>query len=385
MPEDKNQKKSEPTGSGLVLKLKNIILNNRKELWKVVMVLSIVLFFILCFFLIRNILSFYRKIDIPAQENNQDKEIDYAPKKFNPPCDGCLRRKLDGIYVKPEEARLLPVAIMIDNHYDAWPIFGLDKALLVYEAEAEGRFTRYMAIFNLHNKIAEIGPVRSARPYFVDWVDGLNALYCHCGGSPQALVEIKQKDIFDINEFYNAPYYWRDSRRQTPHNILTSSQRLKDFLDEEGVREGNFEAWKFKDDEPVASTTNAFIKIGFKPQGFDVAWKYSRERNAYLRYLGEELQLTADGEEIWARNIIIQYVTAEVLDEKLRLRMETIGTGEAIVCLDGGCNNAQWKKEASGKRTQFFDKEDIEIEFNAGTTWVEVVRPDVEISFDSEL
>ena len=37
-----------------------------------------------------------------------------------------------------------PIAVMIDNHNDAWPQAGLNKAYMVYEIIAEGGETRLM-------------------------------------------------------------------------------------------------------------------------------------------------------------------------------------------------------------------------------------------------
>ena len=62
-----------------------------------------------------------------------------------------------------------PIAVMIDNHQDAWPQAGIQKAYMVYEIIAEGGETRLMALFK-GQELDEIGPVRSARHYFIDYV-----------------------------------------------------------------------------------------------------------------------------------------------------------------------------------------------------------------------
>ncbi|OQX70960.1 hypothetical protein B6D52_03035, partial [Candidatus Parcubacteria bacterium 4484_255] len=63
----------------------------------------------------------------------------------------------------------LPIAIIIDNLSSSWPLFGLNKALVVYEAPVEADITRLLAIFSQDSLPQKIGPVRSARPYFADW------------------------------------------------------------------------------------------------------------------------------------------------------------------------------------------------------------------------
>ena len=82
-----------------------------------------------------------------------------------------------------------PIAIMIDNHSDAWPQAGLQKAYMVYEIIAEGGETRLMALFKGVD-VDKIGPVRSARHYFIDYAMENDAIYVHFGQSPQAESDI---------------------------------------------------------------------------------------------------------------------------------------------------------------------------------------------------
>ncbi len=87
------------------------------------------------------------------------------------------------------------------------------------------------------------------------------------------------------------------------------------------------------------------------------------------------------GNEIATKNIIIQRVESEIIDDYLRLKVKTIGEDDAIICQDGECKKAIWKKAGKGSRTRFYYKEDREVEFNAGTTWVEVIREGVEVIY----
>ncbi|MEI6156728.1 MAG: DUF3048 domain-containing protein, partial [Atribacterota bacterium] len=59
-----------------------------------------------------------------------------------------------------------PISIIIENAPQARPQSGLSKADIVYEIMAEGGITRFLAIFGEENA-DNVGPVRSARPYFV--------------------------------------------------------------------------------------------------------------------------------------------------------------------------------------------------------------------------
>ena len=84
-----------------------------------------------------------------------------------------------------------PFAVMIDNHSDAWPQAGLNQAYMVYEIIVEGGETRLMALFKGVD-LDKIGPVRSARHYFIDYAMENDAIYVHFGQSPQAQSDIKK-------------------------------------------------------------------------------------------------------------------------------------------------------------------------------------------------
>jgi len=296
-------------------------------------------------------------------------------------CANCVRQYLNGSYAAPEKENSYPVVAVIDNHPDARPAYGLSQADLVYEAEAEGGITRYLAVFAGGEEIKKIGPIRSARPYFVDWAKELSAVFTHCGGSPEALAKLAKENMFDLNEFYNGAYFWRAEDKTAPHNIFISSDKLNEYLKNKNLTAGKFLKWLFKDDSPSGSEQKE-IGIDFKSPDFVVKWKYDKIDNSYTRYLGGELQKDGDnGQEIKAKNIIIQYQKTTVLDSDLRLKIDTVGLGKAVICLDGKCSEGVWKKSSPSGRTRYYYENEEEARFNGGKFWVEVVRPDLQVAY----
>ncbi|HTX87225.1 MAG TPA: DUF3048 domain-containing protein [Candidatus Nanoarchaeia archaeon] len=291
-------------------------------------------------------------------------------------CPDCVRRRIDGVYVKPDQANLPPVAVMIDNHPDARPQSGIEKANLVYEAEVEGYYTRLMAIFASGDTIARIGPVRSARPYFVDWAQELNAVYVHCGGSPEALVDLIKSGITDLNEFYNGHYFWRSTDRVAPHNIYISSDNFTKYSTDNNIAPTAYGSWQYKEDSPSPEASSSDeVDINYQVADFRVKWVYDKTGNDYIRYANNQPELTADRDLIIAKNIIIQIVPAAAIDAELRLKMDDVGSGTATICLDGVCQPGLWKKQSALSRTEFTTAVGQAVKFNAGPTWVEVMRP----------
>jgi hypothetical protein len=289
-----------------------------------------------------------------------------------------VARRLDGVMVAPDIALLAPRAVMIENHPDARPVSGLSKASIVIEAPVEGGITRYMALFPASSTIEQAGPVRSARPYYVDWADGWNAPYFHVGGSPDALEKISAMDGFlDVNEFAYGNYFWRDSSRVAPHNVYTKNTLMDSVIAKKGGASSTMPiAWHFQD---MASSTDRGTTDEIRiPYGgtFNVRWKFDPERGVYARYLAGVQQKDRDGSVIETENIIVMKTEQEILDSYGRLKVRTTGNGEAVAYRDGKRFVLRWRRTA-GEPIRFESTDGTEFVFNRGRTWIEVTTNDV--------
>lgn len=298
--------------------------------------------------------------------------------------DHYIRRKLDGVYVEPAVADLRPLAVMIDNDPNARPHAGLARAQLVYEAKAEAGITRFMALFAADEKLPAIGPVRSARPYFVRWAEGYDALYVHVGGSPEALELLSRVGMPSINEFYNGSYFWRADDKIAPHNVHTSTENLRGYLEKRSLEDDDYRGWRYKDDAAATERPSAqTITVNYSVTDFLVEWNYDAEKNAYRRRLGGAPHNDADGTPIYAKNILIAIVPARVVDEQFRRQMDMVGSGQAWYCLDGTCREGEWKKPLEQEREVFYDANGEDVALNGGTTWVEVVQSKGEVEIEN--
>lgn len=294
-------------------------------------------------------------------------------------CPGCKTRWLDGVLVVPEKALAFPVAVVIDNDILARPQAGLGRASLVYEAPVEGGMTRYLAVFPADADLSAVGPVRSARPYFVAWASELNALFIHCGGSPEALTQIKSASLFDLNEFFNSNYFWRENSdtRSAPHNVLTSGDNWRSYLNNRGLVEKTVDAWLFKIEAEHASSSQD-ISVSFS-SNFQALWRYESSTNEYLRFFnGTESKDEAD--KIKAKNVIVHYLDSQVLDKSGRLHLDMTGTGQALMCIDGVCLTGKWKKQGND-RTRYYYENEEEIKLNPGITWIEVADDNTKVDY----
>ncbi|MDX9872066.1 MAG: DUF3048 domain-containing protein [Clostridia bacterium] len=307
--------------------------------------------------------------DKPAEPNPAPQE------EANAPEDEEEQQAAEQVF--PQEPELPgALLVMVDNYKKARPQAGLDKADMVYEIMAEGGITRYMGIF-YHQKAEKIGPVRSARYYFVELAKGFNSPLAHAGGSTEALNMLVSLKIKDMDEIYNAgAYFWRDKQRKMPHNLYTSTEQLIKGAKNKGYALVPLEALPQGTAWQGAPQGAIGIDYSQKPEKYLVAWKY--QDNRYIRQVNGEPYLLEDGAAIIADNIII--ITAKtrsfVKDGVVLSDIDIIGKGEARYLIEGKMMKGSWKKETAGKMLEFLDEGGSPMTFKQGRTWVQVV-PDL--------
>ncbi len=285
-----------------------------------------------------------------------------------------------------------PVGVMINNHVDARPQSGLVYADLVYEIVAEGGITRYLAFF-LTNTPEKIGPVRSTREYYLVLVKELSdAMIMHIGYSPQALIAI---DTWPVRSLFRGGCEslpgceWRDNPRNVAyeHTAFVNGKKLRELgasLGWEG--KGDIRVWKFKDtadkysQKPSASNK---ISIDFWTKGdYSSIFTYNQQNNTYLKYTGYDVSdqpiPVTDQEtnaQVEVKNLIVQFATEDSVagDEKGRLEYQLVGSGKALVFIDGKVIDATWNKASRDERTVFYDTDGNEVEFNRGKFWIAIV------------
>ncbi len=305
-----------------------------------------------------------------------------------------------------------PLAIMIENHTEARPQSGLTSADVVYEAVAEGGITRFATIFYCKDATQYVGPVRSARVYFIDLISeyGNYPLYTHvggancnestgsgCGGGAPAdalgkLNKLGWTGYNDLN-FISFPVMWRDYERlpgvATEHTVYSTTQKLWDYakksrkltnVDEDGEKwDEDFTKWKFKDEKPSTATVS---KISFDfwegKADFSVSYAYDKLTNSYKRSNGGAPHMDKNNsKQISPKNVVIAFMDESVAkdgyDAGQHMLYKTSGEGDAIVFQDGQAIKGTWEKKDAFTRIRFYDTKGKEISFNRGQIFIEIV------------
>ncbi len=294
-------------------------------------------------------------------------------------CD--KRRVLDGFCVTGTKFKQNPklIGVMIENHVESRPSLGLSEARVVYEAPVEGNISRFLAIYTNNQSVDKVGPVRSARPYFVDWVREYgDIMYAHVGGSPAALDYIKRVNINDLDQFSKGWYFWRSKERDQPHNVFISSKLWSKALEEYSdlYKDKDYESWEFGRTESCSTTSTGCVtevEVSFSEPYYSTKWKYNSTTEKYERYQHNKPHQDKDGDQIKADTLIIQHVDTTVVDEVGRLSMDTTGSGTAKIIRKGKKITGKWKKENKKSRT-VFTKNGKEITLNGGKIWIEIAN-----------
>ena len=279
----------------------------------------------------------------------------------------------------PMEEGGSPVVVTIDNNPRARMQSGLARADIVYEVLAEGGITRFLALYHSQSP-AVIGPIRSARPYFALLAKEWGAIFGHCGGDTAGLNLIRELGVLNINEFSHGDLYWRDSRRVAPHNLYTSVELLRQFVDTplpDPEPRYEFQDWS---EDPVFG-----IRISYPFFGLQYVVEYHKAEEGYTRHVtdtsGTYMQQDLDTEEvILTSNVVVQWAPHKTIDSEGRLSIDLIGEGKAMYLLGGRLFEGTWRKPSADEPTLFYNQEGALIKLTPGQTWIQIVPSGTEVT-----
>jgi len=285
---------------------------------------------------------------------------------------------LTGLPVAPELADRPVSAVVIENHPDARPQSGLSDAGVVYEANAEGGITRFIAFF-LENRPATLGPVRSLRTYFVDWALEFGAPAAHAGGNADALDLVSPLGMKDLNALsFASSGFYRTTDRVAPHNLYTSSDKMDALLSKYGFnKSASFTPSPRKPDAPNPTPPHPNIHIDFSYAGYQVDYKYDSTTNDYARSLAGAPHIDRNtGKQIHVKNVVVEMMPTSYGVTRIgesTVIMQTVGSGQGWVMRDGDVVPVTWKKDSHSARTQLIDATGHDVPLDAGNTWYSIV------------
>lgn len=271
-----------------------------------------------------------------------------------------------------------PVAVMIDNdNSSARPQKGLETAYCVYEMIIEGGSTRLMALFK-GDDLDKVGPIRSSRHYYLDYVQEHDAIYVHTGFSDRARMEIPSRGIQNINGLYEH-IFWRDNTYDsTWHNHYTGLDKVKKLAGEKGYKLTTDHKYLpyFKEDKtPEGGESGKNLSLAYSGH-YKVSFEYDEETKLYNRLINGKPHMSQTGDALTAKNIIVYTVTNVNLNDGVNAARQDLlntGSGEGYYLTEGVAQKITWYKPSHNEKTIYTLENGEPLTLNPGNTYVQIV------------
>ena len=290
--------------------------------------------------------------------------------------------ELTGLPVAPEVNSKQVTAVMVENSPDARPQSGLKDAGIVFEAVAEAGITRFMLLFQ-DTDAKLVGPIRSARPYYIDWLMPFDAAYAHVGGSPKALDLIRKRKVKDLDQFSAPRAYERVSTRFAPHNVYTNTSKLDQLEKDRGFNSSSYTGFVRKAEEEKRKKPKAKnIQLNISTGLYGVEFRYNKQGNTYSRFMGGQAHRDEKSGKIIKPKVVIAMVTKKGLaSDGYHTAYKTVGGGKVFIFQDGDVIKGKWQRKSLTDQYKFKDNKGKTIELTPGKTWITVLGDKSEVKY----
>ncbi|NLL62885.1 MAG: DUF3048 domain-containing protein [Ruminococcaceae bacterium] len=280
-----------------------------------------------------------------------------------------------------------PIAVMVENSPAARPQWGLGSADITLEGLVEGGITRMLWIYADAASAPKIGPTRSARIDYIEWAEGLDAIFVHFGGASNAYEALRTRKVDNIDgigkgNLKGGPKYFKrdDTRRNRgiEHSAYTTGEWLSKAISETGVRyDINLDyikpfaffstTTKLKDGE-CTSITFAFSS------NYKHTFKYNSEDNLYYNWMNTSEMLDENGNQMAVTNVILLYMPVTPIPGASGwVNWDQTG-GDGIIVSSGSYENITWTKgNTPGSMLKIFDSAGYEMKLNVGKSYIGIV------------
>ncbi|HZJ08396.1 MAG TPA: DUF3048 domain-containing protein [Trueperaceae bacterium] len=264
------------------------------------------------------------------------------------------------------------LAVLIDN-VNGYPQSGLAEASMIIEMPVEGGLTRLMAFYDRTDPL-RVGPVRSARDYFVEIAQRTKSVLVHDGGSPGAMIAIARGEVPTLNAYSSGELFARSSERSAPYNLYSVGPELRTAVDElvpERIRLVNDSI--FRPSQSAAAVGEVSVSYGTYSSGFRFneltgRYRWVRDGTPAVQPDGQVLEMQA----VLVGDIIVQPIPD---DEAGRLYIPIRG-GRASLYLEGRVVTGSWEI-IDGTGLTFVSDAGVRVDLANLRTWV-VLSPSYE-------
>ena len=272
-----------------------------------------------------------------------------------------------------------PVAVMVNNLNAALPHRGLSQADILYEVAVEGGITRMLAVFADISSIPSVGPVRSARHYYTDFLVPYNALYVHFGGSNPGKAAIQNRGVDNIDGLiYGATAFtkdnWRAQNRGVEHSYFIDGAAIQSVAEQRGYSLNGETSAPFAISQKKVELPQKANSVYVKFSGYtNSEFTWNPDAGLYEKKRNGEPHIDENNSQV------LQFANVLVLSTSITsydggdLREVALGSGDGWFFTGGGYEEINWKKGGYQNQFTFTAKDGSPITGNAGPTFIAII------------
>ncbi len=262
------------------------------------------------------------------------------------------------------DQRNRPLAVLLDNA-NGYPQLGFREASAIYELPIEGGLTRLMTVYDRVDP-TRVGPIRSARDYFVALAQNLDGILVHDGGAPSAIAAIQRAGAPTLNSFTSGELFARDASRNAPYNLFSSGSALRSAVTRLQLNRTQLVRGQiYRPSEEMSDAERISVRYsGVYTSGFT----YLPQLNLYRWQRNGAPASDAEGEAVMVNAVVVARINAQPIpgDPEGRLYIPLEG-GPATLFVRGKQIEGRWSEQ---RGFQFFTSDGELIDLRAFKHWV---------------
>ncbi len=272
-----------------------------------------------------------------------------------------------------------PVFVSVENHPDARPQWGLTSSDIVWEMVAEGGITRMLLMYADSSRLPDkIGPTRSARHYFVELVEGFDAIFVHFGGSPLGYSYINDHGVDHIDGMSDSGFS-RDTSRgvSSEHTAYTTKGSVINNIEKKGFRttlESEYEnPFKFNNTDVKLADGNCTEITVPHSASYTYKYTYNAEEKVYYSTLNGNKFMDDNGTQQHFENVIVLYANITSLgDSKGRMTID-FSSGDGVYASNGTYQKITWEKGNADDMLKLYTADGTPLSLNQGRSYIGII------------
>jgi len=297
-----------------------------------------------------------------------------------------------------------PLAIKVSNYPPVVrPQAGLDKADVIFEHYAEGKLTRFTAIFLSHDA-EKVGSVRSGRLLDLEIPAMFRSIFVFSGASGGVKQKFRDSDIFDqiispdfghpVGGSGNAPFYRIPQEgKALEHTMFTDTPTLWRYAADKLGYSGRQEVtgWVFSEEPPPGGQSAPRISIPYAAGSIVSEYAYDAGQDVYLRSVtGEPHREELSGEQLRFKNVIVIYahhVETDIMEDTwggghYSIQIQVWGEGPVRIFRGGQMFDGKWVRPDRWDLVRFVDGNGDPIPLEPGNTFIQMVPLGFTVNID---